>query len=161
MCTHSLSNRYSYNLLVVLYGVEVLMFLLWLVFSLVLIKVVSLLVLVMGYWLSFRYCHQQAHAHYRFGPMSFCLSMNYLDRFLSVYELPVSSGSRAWFFRSLHLTFFFVFGSNLLIVILFWSYFWHKQKGKDWTVQLLTVACLSLAAKMEESEVPLLVELQV
>ncbi|KAL9463994.1 hypothetical protein AB3S75_001738 [Citrus x aurantiifolia] len=64
----------------------------------------------------------KAHANYRFGPMSFCLSMNYLDRFLSVYELP---------------------------------------KGKDWTVQLLAVACLSLAAKMEESEVPLLVELQV
>ncbi|KAF7829294.1 cyclin-D4-2-like isoform X1 [Senna tora] len=64
----------------------------------------------------------KAHAYYGFGPLSFCLSMNYLDRFLSMYELP---------------------------------------KGKTWTVQLLAVACLSLAAKMEEIEVPLLVDLQV
>ncbi|KAI5054947.1 hypothetical protein GOP47_0030092 [Adiantum capillus-veneris] len=33
--------------------------------------------------------------------------------------------------------------------------------GKAWTLQLLSVACLSLAAKMEEIEVPLLLDLQV
>ncbi|MCO5589233.1 hypothetical protein L7F22_043199 [Adiantum nelumboides] len=33
--------------------------------------------------------------------------------------------------------------------------------GKAWTLQLLSVACLSLAAKMEEIEVPLLSDLQV
>ncbi|MCO5569688.1 hypothetical protein L7F22_028481 [Adiantum nelumboides] len=33
--------------------------------------------------------------------------------------------------------------------------------GKAWMLQLLSVACLSLAAKMEEVEVPLLLELQV
>lgn len=64
----------------------------------------------------------KAHAYYGFSPLSFCLSMNYLDRFLSLYELP---------------------------------------REKSWTVQLLAVACLSLAAKMEEIEVPLLVDLQV
>ncbi|KAI9125056.1 hypothetical protein K1719_003672 [Acacia pycnantha] len=64
----------------------------------------------------------KAHAYYGFGPLSFCLSANYLDRFLSTYELP---------------------------------------RGKSWTVQLLAVACLSLAAKLEEIEVPLLVDLQV
>ncbi|XP_028769399.1 cyclin-D4-1-like [Neltuma alba] len=64
----------------------------------------------------------KAHAYYGFGPLSFCLSVNYLDRFLSIHELP---------------------------------------RGKSWTVQLLAVACLSLAAKMEEIEVPLLVDLQV
>ncbi|KAJ7953532.1 Cyclin [Quillaja saponaria] len=64
----------------------------------------------------------KAHANYSFGPLSFCLSMNYLDRFLSVYELP---------------------------------------KGKTWTGQLLAVACLSLAAKMEETKVPQSVDLQV
>ncbi|ESQ31322.1 hypothetical protein EUTSA_v10004644mg [Eutrema salsugineum] len=32
---------------------------------------------------------------------------------------------------------------------------------KAWTVQLLAVACLSLAAKLEESEVPMLIDLQV
>ncbi|KAF6154235.1 hypothetical protein GIB67_001131 [Kingdonia uniflora] len=35
------------------------------------------------------------------------------------------------------------------------------QKGKAWIMQLLAVACLSLAAKMEEIEVPLSVDLQV
>ncbi|XP_031285425.1 cyclin-D4-2-like [Pistacia vera] len=64
----------------------------------------------------------KASQHFRFGPSSVCLSMNYFDRFLSVYELP---------------------------------------RDKNWTVQLLAVACLSLAAKIEETEVPQSVELQV
>lgn len=64
----------------------------------------------------------KAHSHYSFGPLSFCLSINYLDRFLSVYELPI---------------------------------------GKTWRGQLLAVACLSIAAKMEETSVPLTVDLQV
>ncbi|XP_062100184.1 cyclin-D4-2-like [Humulus lupulus] len=64
----------------------------------------------------------KAQAHYSFGPMCVCLAMNYLDRFLSLYELP---------------------------------------RGKAWTVQLLAVACLSLAAKMDETKVPQSVDLQV
>lgn len=64
----------------------------------------------------------KAHAHYKFGALSVCLAVNYLDRFLSLYELP---------------------------------------SGKKWTVQLLAVACLSLAAKMEEVNVPVSVDLQV
>lgn len=32
----------------------------------------------------------QAHAHYKFGALSVCLAVNYLDRFLSLYEMPVS-----------------------------------------------------------------------
>lgn len=64
----------------------------------------------------------QVHAHYNFGPLSAYLSVNYLDRFLSLYDLP---------------------------------------QGKSWMTQLLSVACLSLAAKMEEMEVPLLLDLQV
>lgn len=35
------------------------------------------------------------------------------------------------------------------------------QRGKAWTVQLLAVACLSLAAKMDETKVPQSVDLQV
>ncbi|KAJ8541988.1 hypothetical protein K7X08_016854 [Anisodus acutangulus] len=64
----------------------------------------------------------KAHMHYGFGELSFCLSINYLDRFLSLYELP---------------------------------------RSKTWTVQLLAVACLSIAAKMEEINVPSTVDLQV
>ncbi|KAF3678907.1 putative 6-phosphofructokinase 5, chloroplastic-like [Capsicum annuum] len=64
----------------------------------------------------------KAYMHYGFRERTFCLSMNYLDRALSLYESPPS---------------------------------------KSWTVQLLAVACLSLAAKVEEISVPLLTELQV
>ncbi|XP_058096994.1 cyclin-D3-1-like isoform X2 [Magnolia sinica] len=64
---------------------------------------------------------RKVHAHYSFGPLSAYLSINYLDRFLSAYELP----------------------------------------GKAWMMQLLAIACLSLAAKMEETEVPLSLDLQV
>lgn len=64
----------------------------------------------------------KAHSHFNFGPLCAYLSVNYLDRFLSAYELPT---------------------------------------GKEWMMQLLAVACLSLAAKMEETEVPLCLNLQV
>ncbi|CAL9118578.1 unnamed protein product [Musa textilis] len=65
---------------------------------------------------------QRVHAHYKFGPLSAYLSVNYLDRFLSAYKLP---------------------------------------QGKAWMTQLLSVTCLSIAAKLEETEVPLSLELQV
>uniref|UniRef100_A0A1D1ZFE0 Cyclin-D4-1 n=1 Tax=Anthurium amnicola TaxID=1678845 RepID=A0A1D1ZFE0_9ARAE len=64
----------------------------------------------------------KVHAYYSFGPHSAYLSVNYLDRFLSFYELP---------------------------------------QGKAWMTQLLSVTCLSLAAKMEETEVPLSLDLQI
>ncbi|KAM1052909.1 hypothetical protein FF1_000433 [Malus domestica] len=64
----------------------------------------------------------KAHSHYNFGPLCVWLSMNYLDRFLSLYELP---------------------------------------RGKAWAVQLLAVACLSIAAKVEETSVPQSVDIQV
>lgn len=35
------------------------------------------------------------------------------------------------------------------------------QQGTSWKLQLLSVACMSLAAKMEETEVPFLLDLQV
>ncbi|TVU05511.1 hypothetical protein EJB05_48677, partial [Eragrostis curvula] len=64
----------------------------------------------------------KVHAYYSFGPLTACLAVNYLDRFLSQYELP---------------------------------------EDKAWTTQLLSVACLSLAAKMEETAVPQSLDLQV
>ncbi|CAF2088193.1 unnamed protein product [Brassica napus] len=63
----------------------------------------------------------KACEEHQFGPMCICLSMNYLDRFLSVHDFP---------------------------------------SGNTWAVQLLAVACLSLAAKIEETEVPMLIDLQ-
>ncbi|KAL4354585.1 hypothetical protein GQ457_06G035030 [Hibiscus cannabinus] len=64
----------------------------------------------------------KASAYFSFGPLSLYLSINYLDRFLSMYDLP---------------------------------------RDKTWTIQLLAVACLSIAAKMEEIVVPSSVKLQV
>lgn len=37
----------------------------------------------------------------------------------------------------------------------------HFQRDKPWLIQLVAVACLSLAAKVEETQVPLLLDLQV
>uniref|UniRef100_A0A2N9ETT6 B-like cyclin n=1 Tax=Fagus sylvatica TaxID=28930 RepID=A0A2N9ETT6_FAGSY len=37
----------------------------------------------------------------------------------------------------------------------------HVQKDKPWMIQLVAVTCLSLAAKVEETDVPLLLDLQV
>ncbi|KAI3685965.1 hypothetical protein L1987_79634 [Smallanthus sonchifolius] len=65
---------------------------------------------------------RKVHAHFSFGPLCAYLSINYLDRFLDVYEFP---------------------------------------KDKAWMMQLLAVACFSLASKMEENEVPLILDLQV
>ncbi|KAE8720593.1 Cyclin-D4-1 [Hibiscus syriacus] len=64
----------------------------------------------------------KASAYFSFGLLSLCLSINYLDRFLSMYNLP---------------------------------------RDKRWTIQLLAVACLSIAAKMEETVMPSSVKLQV
>jgi len=35
------------------------------------------------------------------------------------------------------------------------------QQGKGWPLQLLAVACLSLAAKLEETRVPSLLEIHI
>lgn len=40
-------------------------------------------------------------------------------------------------------------------------FFFCLQKENRWPFQLLSVACLSLAAKMEEPDVPLLLDLQI
>ncbi|CAJ1940235.1 unnamed protein product [Sphenostylis stenocarpa] len=65
----------------------------------------------------------KAHAQYGFGPCSIYLSMNYLDRFLSIYEL--------------------------------------KRDSSCWSAQLLAVACLSIATKMDETKVLSSVDIQV
>ncbi|GJY46975.1 cyclin-D4-1-like protein [Tanacetum coccineum] len=63
----------------------------------------------------------KVHTHFSFGPLSAYLSVNYLDRFLAVYELP---------------------------------------KDKPWMIQLLAVTCLSLGGKMDETEMPLILDMQ-
>lgn len=59
------------------------------------------------------------------------------------------------------------YGFNALTVVLAVNYFdrfissLKFQKDKPWMSQLVAVACLSLAAKVEETQVPLLLDLQV
>jgi len=50
--------------------------------------------------------------------------------------------------------FSFCIGFDLMLCFQF-------QKGRAWTMQLLAVACLSLAAKVEETAVPQPLDLQV
>ncbi|MED6156864.1 hypothetical protein PIB30_018436 [Stylosanthes scabra] len=64
----------------------------------------------------------QVQEFYSFHPVTAFLSINYMDRFLSLVSLPRGSSG--------------------------------------WAYQLLSVACLSVAAKMEEPQVPLLLDLQ-
>ncbi|KAF2309765.1 hypothetical protein GH714_004993 [Hevea brasiliensis] len=64
----------------------------------------------------------KVNAQYSFTALTAILAVNYLDRFLSSFQL---------------------------------------QSEKPWMTQLAAVACLSLAAKMEETQVPLLLDLQV
>ncbi|KAK4261386.1 hypothetical protein QN277_004391 [Acacia crassicarpa] len=64
----------------------------------------------------------KVHNHYGFGPLTFCLSTNYFDRFLSMHDF---------------------------------------NRSQKWTGQLLAVACLSIATKVEETEMPQLKEFQV
>lgn len=47
----------------------------------------------------------------------------------------------------------------MILVVFFFIY--NLQRRNGWAFQLLSVACLSLAAKMEEPEVPLLLDLQI
>lgn len=59
------------------------------------------------------------------------------------------------------------FGFNALTAFLSVSYFDRflskhiNSRGKIWLLQLVAVGCISLAAKLEETEVPLLLDLQV
>ncbi|XP_074328397.1 cyclin-D4-1-like [Apium graveolens] len=64
----------------------------------------------------------KAYAHFCFGAPTICLAINYLDRYLSVYQVP---------------------------------------DEKSWSFQLLAVACLLLAAKLEDVRVPSTANLQV
>ncbi|KAK6133715.1 hypothetical protein DH2020_032625 [Rehmannia glutinosa] len=71
--------------------------------------------------------------YYGFQPLTTYLSVNYFDRFLLSHHLPVRLPSQ------LNVT----------------------REFNGWALQLLSVACLSLAAKMEEPLVPSLLDLQV
>ncbi|KAH6803812.1 hypothetical protein C2S51_032059 [Perilla frutescens var. frutescens] len=69
----------------------------------------------------------KACAHFSFGEICLYSAISYFDRFLSIYELPLSSQERG---------------------------------GKNWAVRLVAVSCLSLAAKIEEVNVPSTLDLQ-
>ncbi|KAL1569671.1 cyclin-D4-1-like [Salvia divinorum] len=66
-------------------------------------------------------------ARFSFGELCLYSAISYFDRFLSIYELPLSSSEKG---------------------------------GNNWAVQLVAVACLSLAAKIEEVNVPSTLDLQ-
>lgn len=89
------------------------------------------------------------------NPLSTCLESN-----------PASEGARRegveWMLKVIaHYSF------SALTAVLAVNYFdrflfsFHFQNGKPWMTQLTAVACLSLAAKVEETQVPLLLDLQV
>nr|GMC81230.1 cyclin-D4-1-like isoform X2 [Ipomoea batatas] len=77
----------------------------------------------------------KVHAHYHFNPATAFLSINYFDRFLSLHTLPSA-------------------------VNMFGIWYFDGVKVGGWPLQLLSVACLSLAAKMEEPNAPVLMDLQ-
>lgn len=60
----------------------------------------------------------------------------------------------------LHIHLSLLCGSLLQLLIAVFVLFPSMQEGQGWAMQLLAVACLSLAAKMEETLVPSLLDLQ-
>ncbi|CAL0316333.1 unnamed protein product [Lupinus luteus] len=86
----------------------------------------------------------KVHAYYQFHPVTAFLSINYLDRFLSRTSLPVMKIQK--------LIIFYLYIHKIMKLFL--------QRENGWVFQLVSVACLSIAAKMEEPEVPLLMDLQ-
>ncbi|WOK93112.1 hypothetical protein Cni_G01805 [Canna indica] len=69
---------------------------------------------------------------YRFRAVTAYLSVNYLDRFLSSHSIPLKEAENA-----------------------------ASGGSGRWPMQLLSVACVSVAAKMEEARVPTLLDLQI
>ncbi|KAI4388633.1 hypothetical protein MLD38_000945 [Melastoma candidum] len=78
----------------------------------------------------------KVHSYYGFSAPTAVLAVNYLDRFLSKFHCEADDENE----RSLQQM---------------------QQQQQPWVTQLTAVACLSLAAKVEETQVPLLLDLQV
>ncbi|KAI4321506.1 hypothetical protein MLD38_034876 [Melastoma candidum] len=77
----------------------------------------------------------KVHSYYGFSVPTAVLAVNYLDRFLFKFHCEAGDEDK-------------------------WS-LQRKQQQERWMTQLTAVACLSLAAKVEETQVPLLLDLQV
>lgn len=92
----------------------------------------------------------QTRAIFGFRFQTAYLSMTYFDRFLSSRSIDV----RYFYFKSVAK---FQFNTWFLLLI---SFIIFLQSEKSWAVKLLSVACLSLAAKMEEVKTPALSEFQ-
>lgn len=101
----------------------------------------------------------KVHAHYRFSPLTAFLSINYFDRFLSSHSLPVNH-SPPFSDKTSHFPGKCADVSDFSLAYLF-IYLLLQQHNGYWPFQLLSVACLSLAAKMEEPNVPFILDLQI
>ncbi|CAL5372718.1 unnamed protein product [Camellia sinensis] len=108
----------------------------------------------------------KVHGYYNFRDETAYLSVNYLDRFLCSHALPVflNPTRSRWVSDTLlaNRTQKLAVVQNLdCQTMSVYFKLEDPQEGKRWLWQLLSVACLSLAAKMEETRAPLLLDLQV
>lgn len=83
--------------------------------------------------------------------------MTYFDRFLSRRSIDASSTLVK---EKILFVFVFVFFSHLIVFLLVNYSCTFVQNEQLWAIKLLSVACLSLAAKMEELNIPALSEFQ-
>ncbi|XP_020161802.1 cyclin-D2-1 isoform X1 [Aegilops tauschii subsp. strangulata] len=105
--------------------------------------------------------------YYGFLPLTAYLAVNYMDRFLSLHRLPVSSPPGARRPRpatsptlNTHISPCQTTMSRAYQITSSCSVSFAMQED-GWAMQLLAVTCLSLAAKMEETLVPSLLDLQI
>lgn len=95
----------------------------------------------------------QARAHLRFSLHSAYVSVTYLDRFLLRRTIDVNPDLDPIICVTIFILFLGRRENSSMILTGGWGPV-DLQSGQPWVMQLLSVACLSLAAKMEEIRVP-------
>lgn len=95
----------------------------------------------------------QVYSHSQFRPETAYLSVNYLDRFLLSHSMKVIHSP--FTIGNICSLCFYIFW-----LLINWPALCCMQPRKGWQWHLLSVACLAVAAKMEETSVPNLLDLQ-